>query len=96
MGDPKEGPSPPTWKLAIVKWFGLFPPLLALSYGFNYLSQNYFPTDWWCMNPDGSLVLWFKLLCTTLILVPLLNLVITPLLDDWFSGFLYSDVEEEE
>ena len=94
MGNPKEGPSPPTWKLAIVKWIGLFPPLLGLAYGFDYLSQTFLPTDLWCVQPNGTLLLWFKLLLETLILVPLLNFVITPLMDDWFAGFLYSGVEQ--
>ena len=78
MGDPKEGASPPTWKLMLVKWLGLFPPLLAIAYAIKWL-----PVD-----PP----LWGQLLIETAILVPLLNYVITPFVDDLFSGWLYADV----
>jgi antibiotic biosynthesis monooxygenase (ABM) superfamily enzyme len=96
MGDPKEGPSPPTWKLMIVKWLGIFPPLLLIAYGLSLVSKQFFPTEWSLVKPDGTLVLWFKLLCETLILVPLLNLVITPWLDDVFEGWLYAGIPEAE
>ena len=96
MGDPKRGPSPPTWKLAVVKWLGLFPPLLGLAYGFDWLSRSFLPTDWWCVKPDGTLVLWVKLLCETLVLVPALNFAITPAMDSLFAGFLYTEEQREE
>jgi len=89
MGNPNEGKPPTTWKLALVKWFGLFPPLVMLSYGFNFLSTNFLSTDWWFVRADGTLVLWVKLLCETVILVPFLNFVLTPWLDDVFADFLY-------
>ena len=96
MGDPKEGPSPPQWKLAAVKWLGLFGPLLGLAYGFDYLSRNFLATSWWFVKEDGTLVMWVKLFCETLILVPLLNFVITPLMDSAFHGWLYRGVEGAE
>lgn len=81
MADPKEGPSPPTWKLMLVKWLGLFPPLLAIAYILQWL---------------GVKPLWLKLIIETAILVPLLNYVITPLMDDLFSGWLYEGIDEEQ
>ena len=94
MSNPMEGPSPPVWKLALVKWLGLFPPLLALSYGFNFLSRSFLPIDLFFMRDDGTMVLWFKLFCETVVLVPLLNFVITPAMDSLFHGFLYAGVDE--
>ncbi len=41
-------------------------------------------------------MLWFKLFLETLILVPLLNLVLTPWLDDLFEGFLYSEEQQAQ
>ena len=96
MSDPKEGPSPPTWRLMLVKWLGLFPPLLAISYGLTLVSQQFFSPAWPLVKPDGSLILWFKLFLETLILVPLLNFVLTPWLDDLFEGFLYSDEQQAQ
>ena len=81
MGDPKQGASPPTWKLMLVKWFGLFPPLLGIAYAIQVA-----PID-----PP----LWGKLLMETAILVPLLNYVITPAMDSLFSDWLYADVDGE-
>ena len=95
MSDPKQGPAPSTWRLMLVKWLGIFPPLLVISYGLTLLSQQLLPSAWPLVKPDGTLVLWFKLLLETLILVPLLNLVITPWLDDVFENFLYSDRQQE-
>ena len=80
----------------LVKWLGIFPPLLAISYGLTLLSGRFFSPDWPLVKPDGALVLWFKLLIETLILVPLLNLVITPWFDDVFAGFLYSKEQRAE
>ena len=96
MSDPKEGPSPPTWKLMLVKWVGLFPPLVGIAYALNALSTSLLPPSLWFVNPDGSLVIWFKLLCTTALLVPLLNYVITPAMDSLFHGFLYAGIDEEK
>ena len=76
-----KGPSPPTWKLMLVKWLGLFPILLILAYGLKWL---------------GVKPLVLKLVIETSILVPLLNYVITPLMDDIFHDWLYADVPEED
>jgi antibiotic biosynthesis monooxygenase (ABM) superfamily enzyme len=81
MGDPKEGPSPPTWKLMLVKWMGLFPILLALAYTLQWLVPGW--------------PLWLRLLAETAVLVPLLNYVITPLMDSLFSDWLYKGIEGE-
>lgn len=81
MGNPSEGAAPPTWKLMLVKWLGLFPVLLILAYSLQWLK----------VEP-----LWLKLLAETAILVPLLNYVITPVMDSLFSGWLYKGVDEEQ
>ncbi|WP_168037251.1 hypothetical protein [Neolewinella antarctica] len=65
----------------LVKWLGLYPLLVAVSYLMKWIS----------VEP-----LWFKLICTTAILVPLLNYVITPLMDSLFSEWLYKGIDEEE
>ena len=79
MGDPKEGASPPTWKLMLLKWCGLFPVLLVLSYAIR----------WAPIDPP----LWLQLVMTTACTVPLLNFVITPWLDDRFADWLYAGVD---
>ncbi len=81
MGDPKEGASPPTWKLMLVKWLGLYPILVLISYGIK----------WAPIDPSIPV----KLLITTGILVPLLNYVITPLFDSLFSDWLYKGIDGE-
>ena len=81
MGDPKQGASPPTWKLMIAKYCGLLPALLVVAYAIEWL-----PVD-----P----VLWLKLILETLIVVPLMHYVITPAVDSLFHGWLYDGVEEE-
>jgi antibiotic biosynthesis monooxygenase (ABM) superfamily enzyme len=80
MGSPKEGPSPPTWKLMLVKWLGLMPALLVVAYTLKWLK----------VEP-----LWLKLFLETLILVPLLNYVITPLVDSLFSNWLYRGIDKD-
>ena len=80
MGKPKEGHSPPTWKLVIVQWCGLFPVLVAISYF----------TKWLGVKPTI-----LKLFCESIILVPLLAYIITPFLDTVFSEWLYKGVDEE-
>ena len=95
MGDPKEGESPPTWKLMLVKWLGLFPPLLGLAYGIDALSRALLPTKLWFVTDSGTLLLWLKLLCETAILVPLLNYVITPFMDSAFHRFLYNGIDSD-
>ena len=82
MGDPKEGASPPTWKLMLVKWIGLFPVLLAVAYLIQVL-----PID-----PPLPL----KLLMETAVVVPLLNYVITPLVDDLFASWLYAGIDTDD
>ena len=65
----------------LVKWLGLFPVLLVIAYALQWLK----------VEP-----LWFKLICETAILVPLLNYVISPLMDSLFSEWLYKGVDEEQ
>ena len=65
----------------LVKWLGLFPPLLAIAYGLKWL---------------GVEPLWWKLILETAILVPLLNYVIAPVMDGLFSEWLYRGVDEEQ
>lgn len=81
MGKPMEGASPPTWKLMLVKWLGLFPALLAIAYTLQWLK----------VEP-----LWWKLICETAVLVPLLNYVITPVMDSLFSSWLYKGIDEDQ
>ena len=81
MGDPKEGASPPTWKLMLVKWLGLFPVLLLVAYTIKLL-----PID-----P----VLPLKLLMETAVVVPILNFIVTPLMDDLFSDWLYAGIDTD-
>lgn len=80
MGSPKEGASPPTWKLITVKWLGLFPVLLGISYLFNWIG----------IKPTAM-----KLFIESLILVPLLAYVITPFIDSLFSEWLYKGIDED-
>lgn len=81
MGNPNAGAAPPTWKLMLVKWMGLFPPLLLVAYLLQYLE----------VEP-----LWWKLVLETSIIVPLLNYVIAPLMDSVFSRWLYAGVDKEQ
>ena len=80
MADPKEGKSPPTWKLAIVKWLGLFPCLLVVAFTIEFLP----------INPPLPL----KLLLETIVLVPLLNYVVAPVMDDLFEDWLYDGISD--
>ena len=95
MSDPKKGPSPPTWKLMIVQWLGLFPPLLVLSYGFNFVSK-FLPADWPIISSQGTLVLWLKLILESILVTLLLNLVLTSWLDDVFESFLYTKEQRKQ
>ena len=79
MEDPTPDPKAPTWKLLLVKWLGLFPALLVVSYGLQWLL------------PDTPL--WIRLLIDTAVLVPLLAYVITPRLDALFADWLYKGVD---
>ena len=81
MGRPNKGAAPPTWKLMLLKWLGLFPLILIISYGLEWLN----------VKP-----LWLKLLVETVILVPIINYVITPLMDSVFSEWLYAGVDEQQ
>ncbi|CAH1002026.1 hypothetical protein LEM8419_02941 [Neolewinella maritima] len=65
----------------LVKWLGLMPALLVIAYTLKWLK----------VEP-----LWFKLICETAILVPLLNYVITPLVDSLFSEWLYKGIDAEQ
>jgi len=82
MGDPKKGVSPPAWKLMIAKWCGLFPALVIVSYA----------VKWAPIDPP----LLLKLFLQTLILVPLLTYVLTPLMDDLLSDWLYAGLSEDD
>ena len=66
----------------LVKWIGLFPVLLAVAYLIKFLPI------------DPALPL--KLLMETAVVVPLLNYVITPLVDDLFADWLYAGVDTDE
>ena len=81
MGKPNAGKAPPTWKLMMVKWLGLFPPLVLISSVLKWLNVE-------------PLIL--KLFLETLLLVPLLNYVIAPLADSLFSEWLYKGIDEEQ
>ncbi|MGB3801559.1 MAG: hypothetical protein WA952_17205 [Lewinella sp.] len=81
MGRPSEGATPPTWKMMLVKWLGLFPALLVVAYFLQWLE----------VKP-----LWWKLILETAVLVPLLNYVITPVVDSVFSEWLYTDIDEDQ
>lgn len=65
----------------LVKWLGLFPILLILAYALQWV---------------GVEPLWFKLILETAILVPLLNYVITPLMDTLFSEWLYKGLDTDK
>ncbi|MCP9237597.1 hypothetical protein [Lewinella sp. JB7] len=65
----------------LVKWLGLFPPLLIIAYALQ----------WAGIEP-----LWFKLILETAILVPLLNYVITPFMDSLFSEWLYKGLDTDK
>ena len=80
MGNVKKGASPPTWKLILVKWLGLFPILLGLTYTLNWLG----------IKPTAM-----KLFIESIILVPLLAYVITPFIDSLFSEWLYKGIDED-
>ena len=88
MGDPKKGESPPTWKLAVVSWMGLFPPLLGLGYGLDLVSKHLLGPGAPLVLDDGTFVLWFKLLLTSLVLVPAIQFLIQPAMDGLFKGWL--------
>ena len=95
MADPAEGPRPPGWKLCLVQWLGVYPPLVALVYGIDAVTKRFVPTDWPAMTDAGTLWTWVKLLCTTAILVPSMHYAITPLMDSLFERWLYTDEELE-
>ena len=80
MGNPSEGPTPPTWKLMIVRWVALLPAILAVAYGIKLA-----PID-----PP----LWGKIIMETLFIVPLMHYVITPVVDTVFSDWLYKGIDE--
>ena len=65
----------------LVKWLGLLPALMLVSYGIQWL-----PFD-----PP----LWGKLLLETTVLVPLLNYGISPLMKWLFEDWLYNGIEGE-
>lgn len=75
--DAQSDADPPTWKLLVVKWIGLFPTLLLVSYA----------VQWAPVDPP----LWAKLLGETIVLIPLLNYVVTPAMDRLFAGWLNPD-----
>lgn len=75
--------SPPTWKSVMVKWLGIFPSVIIISYSLKWLE----------IKP-----MLLRLFCETLLLVPLLTYVVTPVMKTLFSGWLYKGmgVKEEE
>ena len=73
--------APPTWKSIVVKWIGIFPSVLLLSYLLEYLEVK--PT-------------FFKLFLETIILVPLLTYAVTPLMKTLFSEWLYRGMNVKE
>ena len=80
----------------IVKWLGLFPPLLLLSYAFDLISKQFFPADWPIVNDQGTIILWLKLLFESILVTLLLNLILTSWLDSVFEGFLYTKEQREQ
>ena len=96
MGSPADGPTPPGWKLVLVKWLGVYPPLVALVYGIDWFTKRYVPADWPAMTDAGTLWIWVKLLCTTAVLVTGMHYLITPLMDRAFERWLYTPEELEE
>ncbi|QDT15293.1 hypothetical protein [Alienimonas californiensis] len=93
MADPASSPSPPGWKRILVTWLGVYPPLLGLVYGLDWATQRTLPADWPVMNDNGTLQLWFKLLCTTAFLVTAMHYVIMPTMNALFAPFLYPDAD---
>ena len=95
MGNPAEGPTPPGWKLVLVKWLGVYPPLVALVYGIDWVTQRTLPTDLPVMTSEGTLLVWVKLLCTTAVLVTAMHYFITPWMDSVFERWLYTEQQLE-
>ncbi|NNJ26526.1 hypothetical protein [Alienimonas chondri] len=91
MADPASPPSPPGWKRILVTWLGVYPPLLALVYGVDWVTRRTLPADWPVMNDSGTLQIWFKLLCTTAFLVTAMHYVIMPTMNALFAAFLYPE-----
>lgn len=77
----EEAAAPPTWKAMIVKWLGLVPALFIVAYSIGWLA------------PD--LPKWGTLLTESVILVPLLNYAIAPLMKWLFEDWLYRGTEGE-
>lgn len=82
MAENREPASPPTWKMMIAKWFVLLPALTLVAYTIK----------WSAWDP----VLWVKLIAETLVLIPLMHYVITPIVDKALSGWLYEGVDAEQ
>ena len=82
MGNPSEGPTPPTWKLMVVRWFGLLPAIMIVSYAFK----------WAPIDPP----LWLKLILETLIIVPFMHYILTPIVDEVFSDWLYKGIDRDQ
>lgn len=68
------------WKDVIVKWMGLFPVLLVIAYTTKFL---------------GIEPLALKLFCETIIVVPLLHYVVTPLMERTFSDWIHDDEDDD-
>lgn len=73
MSNNRKG-QPTAWKDIVVKWLGLFPVLLVISYTTKFL---------------GIKPLALKLFCETVIVVPLLHYIVTPLMEQWFSDWIH-------
>lgn len=63
----------------IVKYFGLLPALLTVSYAIQ----------WAPIDPP----LWLKLILEAMVIVPLMNYVITPGVEHLFEDWLYSGID---
>ena len=66
----------------IVRWAALLPAIMIVAYAIKLA-----PID-----PP----LWLKLIMETLIIVPFMHYVITPVVDEVFSDWLYKGIDEEQ
>ena len=66
----------------VAKWLVLLPALMLVAYTIK----------WSAWEP----VLWVKLIAETVVLIPLMHYVITPVIDRALSGWLYAGIDEEQ
>lgn len=79
--DPTNDRTPPTWKLMLVHWLGLFPVIIVVSQLVGML--------------PASMFLIPKLAMETAIIVPLLHYVMDPLMNRLFESWLWKGVPAE-